>query len=396
MTPKITLLLDLDDTLLDTNMQGFIPAYFSALANALSDHVSPELMLPALTGGTKAMMQNEDPGRTLREVFDEHFFPALGVDRRSLENRISEFYDEAFPQLGYVASQRPEAREFVQWAFTMGYRIAIATNPYFPLKAVQHRMRWANVSPDEFKFDLVSSYETFHFTKEFPAYFLEVLAQLGWPEGPAVMVGNDLEMDLLPARKAGLAIFWIREGKDVTHPDIPQGNFSDLQEWLKNAAPDKITPACTTPEAIKGLLLSTPAALGTMTSKLAKDEWDHKPASNEWNLNEIACHLRDVENEINLPRIRKISEEENPFLPGVTSDDWVVSRNYAAQDGRAALEAFSEARKKTCVLLSTIDEPWDIPVRHSFFGPTHLLEIAEIIGRHDQAHVQQIWKTMCR
>ena len=65
----ITLLLDLDDTLLDTNMDAFIPAYFQALSGMLADLVAPEVMLPALTGGTKAMLTNLDPALTLREVF---------------------------------------------------------------------------------------------------------------------------------------------------------------------------------------------------------------------------------------------------------------------------------------------------------------------------------------
>ncbi len=73
----ITLLLDLDDTLLNTNMDAFIPAYFQALSGALADMVAPEVMLPALMGGTKAMLANMDPALTLREVFDAHFFPRL-------------------------------------------------------------------------------------------------------------------------------------------------------------------------------------------------------------------------------------------------------------------------------------------------------------------------------
>jgi FMN phosphatase YigB (HAD superfamily) len=223
--PKITLLLDLDDTLLDTNMEAFIPAYFSALSASLADVVAPEVMLPALMGGTKRMMTSEDPAQTLREVFDAHFFPKLGSDRTALDSRINRFYDDVFPSLQHVTKPRPEAVDFVDWAFGAGHRVAVATNPYFPLKAVQHRMRWAGLPPEKYPFALVSSYETFHFTKETGAYFLEFLGHLGWPEGPVVMVGNDLTMDLLPAQHAGLPVFWMREGKEESQPGIPQGTF---------------------------------------------------------------------------------------------------------------------------------------------------------------------------
>ncbi len=390
----ITLLLDLDDTLLDTNMQAFVPAYFSALAAALSDSVSPETMLPALMGGTKAMMQNEDSALTLREVFDAYFFSQLGLERAALQERIDHFYDEKFPSLSYVASQRPEAVEFVRWAFEAGHRVAVATNPYFPLKAVHHRMRWAGLSPEEYGFALVSSYETFHFTKEFPAYFTEFLAQLGWPEGPVVMVGNDLEMDLLPARKAGLPVFWMRAGQDDGHPDIPQGTFADLRAWLENTEPVSITPTFSTPESILNILHSTPAALSSLVNSLPPVAWERRPEPGEWCLTEILCHLRDVETDVNLPRLQKLLAEDNPFLPGVVSDDWVHARNYAAQDGHLALSSFLDARQRVMGLLDGEQAPWSRPARHAIFGPTTLLELTGFMAGHDRAHVQQIWKTI--
>ena len=101
----ITLLLDLDDTLLETNMDVFIPAYFKALSGALADKVAPELMIPALTGGTRAMMANTDPALTLQEVFDSVFFPMLGLDRHTLQTAIDRFYDEIFPSLGVLTDR---------------------------------------------------------------------------------------------------------------------------------------------------------------------------------------------------------------------------------------------------------------------------------------------------
>lgn len=389
---KTTLLLDLDDTLLDTNMQAFIPAYFSALASALAGSVSPEVMLPALTGGTKAMMQNEDPGRTLRDVFDAHFFPKLGSERRTLADTIDRFYDESFPALAYVANQRPEAITFVRWALEAGNRIAVATNPYFPLKAVHHRMRWAGLPPEEYDFALVSSYETFHFTKEFPAYFLEFFAQLGCPEGPVVMVGNDLEMDLVPARKAGLSIFWLRGERDESQPEIPQGTFADLKSWLETVDPASITPTFSTPESILNVLRSTPAALASLVSSLPPAAWECPPAQDEWCLTEIFCHLRDVETDVNLPRIEKILSKDNPFFAGVVSDDWVKARDYASQDGLTALRGFLETRKKMLELLINKQPAWATPARHAIFGPTTLHELAGIMAGHDRAHIQQVWK----
>src|SRR5574340_637694 len=109
----LTLLLDLDDTLLDTNMDAFIPAYFQALS----------LHLPALVSGTRAMMASEDPGHTLKEVFDQQFYPNLGLDGNGIHAVIEDFYDRVFPTLETLTDRRPEALELVRWAFGKGYRV---------------------------------------------------------------------------------------------------------------------------------------------------------------------------------------------------------------------------------------------------------------------------------
>jgi FMN phosphatase YigB (HAD superfamily) len=392
---NITLLLDLDDTLLDTNFEEFVPAYFSTLSAALADQVSPALMLPALMDGTAAMKANTDPALTLRQVFDAYFFPKLGVDRDLLEARIERYYDETFPSIQRVTRQRPEAIAFVAWAFARGYRVAVATNPYFPLKAVHHRMRWAGLPPDAHPFSLISSYETFHFTKETGAYFHEFLGQLGWPSGPVVMVGNDPDMDLLPARNVGLPVFWVREGRDGDQPGIPQGTFADLRAWLENANPETLRPSFGTPQACLAVLRSTPAALSALTAHLSGPRWKRRPEPGEWCLSEIVCHLRDVDRDVNLARLRKVLAEDSPFIPAELTDRWVEERKCGEQDGRRTLAEFVAARKDLLALLEGLDPAaWSRPARHAIFGPTTLRELAEFVARHDQAHVQQVYKTL--
>ena len=72
-TMTLTLLIDLDDTLLNTNMEAFIPAYFQALAKELGTYVAPDIMLRALMAGTNAMNTSDDFSRTLVQVFDAEF-----------------------------------------------------------------------------------------------------------------------------------------------------------------------------------------------------------------------------------------------------------------------------------------------------------------------------------
>ena len=392
----ITLLLDLDDTLLNTNMDVFIPAYFQALSGALADKVAPEVMLPALMGGTKAMMVNMDPALTLREVFDAHFFPMLNMDRDELQPRIDRFYDEEFPKLGSLTSPIPEAVRLVEWAFEQGHRVVIATNPLFPLKAIQHRMRWAGLPPEKYPFALVTSYENMHFTKETVAYYPEVLAQLGWPDDPAVMVGDDVEREVKPTRAAGLQVFWVRKPGEVSaEPDgIPQGPLEALRGWLEKTDPAALKIVLDSPQALLATLRSTPAGLATLSAGLPAQAWKRAPAAGEWSLTEVICHLRDVERDVNLARIRRVLAEQNPFLVGEVTDVWVKERHCADQDGPQALVEFTAARKETLALLDGLQSEWSRTARHAIFGPTTLQELVGFMAGHDRAHVQQTWKTI--
>ena len=107
----LTLLLDLDDTLLETNTATFIPAYFQALSKYLSEYVQPEIMLSALMAGTKSMLASEDPAHTLQEVFEAEFYPKLGIPKVQLNEKIEYFYDHMFPELETITKRRKGARE---------------------------------------------------------------------------------------------------------------------------------------------------------------------------------------------------------------------------------------------------------------------------------------------
>ena len=383
-------------TLLNTNMDTFIPAYFKALSAALADKVAPELMLPALMAGTQAMMTNMDPAVSLREVFDSFFFPKLGLDRSMLQPAIDQFYDEVFPSLGVMTKPIPAAVTVVDWAFSKGYRVAIATNPLFPLKAIQHRLRWAGLPPERYPFALVTSYETCHFMKESVAYYPEVLAQMGWPDDPVVMIGDDIEREVKPTQAAGLPVFLVRKpGSGSRYPtDVPQGTLDAFPAWLENTDPETIKVKLLTTPALLATLRSTPAALATLASPLSEEDWGRRPKPGEWTLTEILCHLRDLEQEVYLPRLQKILSEEDPFLAAEMTDHWVEERQYSTQDGRQALVDFVVTRKKTLVLLDNLGVEWSRTARHSIFGPTNLLESVSFITTHDRAHIQQIWKTV--
>ena len=98
----ISLLLDLDDTLLNSNMDEFIPEYFKLLSNNLKDLVEPELLIKSLMMGTKQMFKKTSPEGSLSDVFADEFFKLIEVPEDKLRSRLDLFYDEIFPTLEYL------------------------------------------------------------------------------------------------------------------------------------------------------------------------------------------------------------------------------------------------------------------------------------------------------
>ncbi|HEX5807151.1 MAG TPA: DinB family protein [Anaerolineales bacterium] len=390
----LTLLLDLDDTLLDTELDAFVPAYFQALSNHLSSHTPPEVMLRALVGGVNLMNESEDPTRTLAEVFEADFYPTLGASKHDLSPILEEFYDNVFPRLGSVTRQRAEAVPFIEWALSCDFRIAIATDPLFPRKATFHRLRWAGLDPE--RFELVSSYENFHFTKTHPAYYAEVLGRLGWPEGPVLMVGNDIERDLRPAHRLGLKTYFV-DGTSGTSPgfEAGRGQLSDLRPWLESIDLATLEPWFGTREAVLAIMASTPAVLRGLSASLTDDQWRHEPTRDDWALNEIVCHLRDTEREIHQLQLNLMLEREGAFIPRPESGVWANEREYLNVDGKAALSDFALARVDIHRTLKELEESvWSRLARHAIFGPTHFLEVIGFMADHDRLHIQQAWKTL--
>jgi FMN phosphatase YigB (HAD superfamily) len=396
--PVALLLFDLDDTLLGNEMNIFVPAYLQALAKRMSDVAEPTELINTLLNATRKMVDNQDPSKTLEQVFDAEFYPALGLLRQQVQESIDTFYKQDFPRLKALTQIKPQAVDVVQSLVKRGDQTAVATNPLFPRTAILQRLDWAGLPDSEVPFAMIPSYETFHFTKPNPAYFAEFLAQLGWPKIPIIMVGNDVESDIGGARSLGLPVFWMTDdGSQAWNGtgDIPpHGGFPDLIPWLDSSTIEPLPTSFTSPEALLAILRSTPAALATLCHT-HNTHLHTRPAPGEWSPGEVLCHLRDVDSEVNLVRLLQVLHEANPFLPGQDTDPWAEARQYFKQDGSQALLDFINARLVILDLLEKMTlEDWERRARHAIFGPTNLRELVNIMAGHDILHVQQVFRAL--
>ena len=390
-----TLLLDLDDTLLVNPMADFLPAYLQALSSHLAPYAAPDLVIKLLLGGTQRMLANQQPDCTLDEVFADFFYPGLGLSRQTLQQPIDQFYTQVFPTLKKHAQPHPEAVPLIESAIQRGYRLVVATNPMLPRTAILQRLAWAGLSPADYPFALIPSMETAHFAKPNPAFLAELLAQLDWPEGPVIMVGDDFDNDIAPALALGLPAFWVSANGASAPAEHPaarsRGKLSELLPWLDSVPAEVLQPNFNSPAAQLAVLRSTPAALDLLCRNLPEAAWRQRPAIAEWSITEIICHLRDVDLEVNLQRVELLLSKEKPFLPGQDTDPWAEQRKYNEQDGPNALLRFIAARSQLLNRLEALSpQDWQRPARHAIFGPTTLLEIITIITAHDRLHLRQI------
>jgi FMN phosphatase YigB (HAD superfamily) len=394
---NLTLLIDLDDTLLPHSSERFLPAYLNALSNHLSSVASPDLIQQNLLHATYEAISNLDPETTIKQTFDQNFYPQLGTTPEHLQDSILDFYNNEYLSLSPISSPDPDVIDFMKNSIEKGYQLAIATNPIFPRIATYQRLRWAGLPPEDFPYSLITTYEDFHFAKPHPAYYMEILAQMGWPENQVVVIGNDFENDILPGKDLGLATYWVTN--DYTKMSCAlkhgAGKLKDFHAWLDIQTEDSITPDLGGFNTSLETFRSTPAALLTFLNHIPSDQWKRKPNPESWSITEILCHLRDVDMEVHIPRFRMLRDIPSPFLTAVDADTWAEERNYQQQDGQQALSDFIEARKKLVDLITDLPETVvQKDIRHTIFGPITLDEIMRIAARHDRLHIQQIHTTI--
>jgi FMN phosphatase YigB (HAD superfamily) len=395
---SLTVLFDLDDTLISNNVDTFIPGYLKTLG-ATIDGLASKQAIQHLLAATQKMSESSLPDKTLEQIFDENFYPNIGVSKQQLRGTIDHFYADVYPDLEKMTRPIPAAVQLVDRLFDEGYTVAIATRPLFPRTAIVQRLAWAGLSIERYPFAIVPSYEIFHFSKPNPAFYAELLAQIGWPNQPAVMVGNALEDDILPASQFDIPAFWLNDPvvplPDNAHPLTGQGKIDEVYPWIKKIESAKFEQTWSTPASILEILKSTPAALQTICSRIPADKWSDRPQPDEWALTEILCYLRDLDREIITPRLYRVIEENNPFMPRVSSSNWVEKRPYLEESGFSVLENFTKNRIELLNFIFGLpDKSWYRQAVEEDTGPTTFKKLLGSLAAHDQNLIRTAVRTI--
>ena len=228
-------LFDLDGTLLEMDQNEFAKTYFKYLAKHLAPRgYETDKLLKAFWAGVNAMAVN-DGSVTNEEAFWKIFTKFYGTSAIEDKAYIDDFYKNDFNKVKESCGTFSEAKEIIELVKEKGKIALLATNPMFPHTATENRMRWAGLEITDFA--EYTTYENYHYCKPNLKYYEELLERHNLKPEECIMVGNDVEEDMIPAKKLGMDRFLLtnclinKMNRDVS--EILHGNFEDLKVFLE-------------------------------------------------------------------------------------------------------------------------------------------------------------------
>jgi hypothetical protein len=123
---------------------------------------------------------------------------------------------------------------------------------------------------------------------------------------------------------------------------------------------------------------------------LGEEELCRRPAPDEWSLKEVAAHLRDAE-ACFLERLELIASENEPDLPDIDVDAYVLERDYRSLDLYEVLHEFSRLRYRSTSLLWSLEPfEWEREGLHTYRGRLSIMQVARDMNEHDLGHLWQV------
>ena len=225
---------DLDGTLLPMDQDVFVKGYFHGLVGLLAPKgYDARGVGGALLRGIDAMVKN-DGSKTNEQVFWDSFAAVLGEGVREETELLDEFYHTDFQKLSTLCGYTEMAKALVDMLNDRGITTVLATNPLFPSIATESRMRWAGLSPSDFK--IYTTYEGSRYCKPNLKYYEELVSEIGLAPEECLMVGNDVSDDMV-AENLGMKVFLLTDclinNTDRSVEEFSHGNFDDLKKYIE-------------------------------------------------------------------------------------------------------------------------------------------------------------------
>lgn len=215
---------DLDGTLLPMDQDYFVKVYFTELSKRFASELKleSEQLIKYVWKSTNSMIKN-DGSIPNYQAFWQTFAKLYGKGILKYIKDFDNFYVNEFNECKIAVKYNPNVPEAIKTLKNKGYTLIAATNPLFPSIAIKNRIRWAGVNPDDF--ELITTYENSSTCKPNPKYFTEIMEKIKAEPEECMMVGNDVDEDILSTEKVNIESFLVTD----CIINRSQTDFSDRQ-----------------------------------------------------------------------------------------------------------------------------------------------------------------------
>jgi FMN phosphatase YigB (HAD superfamily) len=231
-----TIMFDLDGTLLQISQEVFLSTYLSELSKVFVRlGLDAKACVNAVWAGTKAMVLND--GSMLNAdrfwmVFANHI--NLPGDRlREVEAACDAFYKNEFNIVKSVMTPNDISGRLVRALKDRDYAIVLATNPLFPACAVDARLEWIGLAPDDFI--LITHYKNSTYCKPNLGYYSEVFKKINKAPRQCLMAGNSTAEDMCAGAlgaKTYLVTDCLENESGVDVAGFRRGTLAELEAYL--------------------------------------------------------------------------------------------------------------------------------------------------------------------
>ncbi len=117
--------------------------------------------------------------------------------------------------------------------------------------------------------------------------------------------------------------------------------------------------------------------------KVSQEDLMRPPKPGEWSLHQNAAHLRDVEEQVFLYRLKRILSEDLPAVQNFDQEAWMREHYTPAEPIQDLARDFVTARRQVVKLLrATKDKDWARCALHPIYGKISV----EWLALHNYAH----------
>jgi hypothetical protein len=137
-------------------------------------------------------------------------------------------------------------------------------------------------------------------------------------------------------------------------------------------------------------LESMPKFLEESLAAARREDLAVSPGEGLFSLTEHACHLRDLEREGYLVRVRRMLAESKPALVGFDGGAIAALRDYPSQDALAAARDFATARRELVALVAPLTR--EQLALEGTFGDKRVCfaDVVAMMVEHDRGHREEI------